>query len=67
VKTFGVLPQFRREGVGAGFAHEIYSRFQTKGFTRVNHCLMRAGNRADNFDGGLGLITREYTLYARSL
>lgn len=65
VKTFGVLPHVRHEGVGAGFAYEIYSRFQAKGFTRVNHCLMRAGNRADNFDGGLGKVTREYTLFAR--
>lgn len=67
VKTFGVLPQFRNAGVGAGFAYEIYSRFQAKGFTRVNHCLMRAGNRADNFDGGLGKVTREYALFTRSI
>lgn len=67
VKTFGVLPQFRYEGVGAGFAYEIYSRFQTKGFVSVNHCLMRAGNRADNFDGRLGRITRAYTLFSRPL
>ncbi|HLO14789.1 MAG TPA: hypothetical protein VK206_08170 [Anaerolineales bacterium] len=67
VKTFGVLPHIRHAGVGAGFAYEIYSRFQTKGFTRVNHCLMRAGNRADHFDGGLGEITREYTLFTRPI
>lgn len=67
VKTFGVLPNIRHAGVGAGFAYEIYSRFQVKGFERVNHCLMRAGNRADTFDGGLGTITREYTLFACSL
>lgn len=67
VKTFGVLPQFRHEGVGAGFAYEIYLRLQTKGFTQVNHCLMRAGNRADGFDGGLGKVTREYALFARSI
>jgi len=67
VKTFGVLSRIRHVGVGAGFAHEIYARFQARGFTRVNHCLMRSGNRADSFDGGLGAITREYTLFARSL
>ena len=67
VKTFGLLPHIRHTGVGAGFAHEIYSRLQAKGFTSVNHCLMRAGNRAEAFDGGLGEITREYTLYSRSL
>jgi len=67
VKTFGVLPQFRYEGMGAGLAYEIYSRFQTKGFVCVNHCLMRAGNRADHFDGGLGRTTRAYTLFTRPL
>ena len=67
VKTFGILPHVRSEGVGAALAYEVYRRFQAKGFLRVNHCLVRAGNRADKFDGGLGEITREYTLYARSL
>lgn len=67
VKTFGVLPHIRKEGMGAGFAYEVYRRFHAKGFVRVNHCLMRAGNRADGFDGGLGEVTREYTLYTRSL
>ena len=67
VKTFGILPHVRSEGVGAALAYEVYRRFQAKGFLRVNHCLVRAGNRADKFDGGLGEITREYILYARSL
>lgn len=67
VKTFGVLPHVRGMGVGAALAHEVHRRFQTKGFLCVNHCLVRAGNRADRFDGGLGEITREYTLYARTL
>lgn len=67
IKTFGVLPHIRGEGAGAALAYEIYRRFQVKGFTHVNHCLMRAGNRADNFDGGLGETTREYTLFSLSL
>ncbi len=67
LKTFGVLPHVRGAGVGAALAWEAYRRFQAKGFTRVNHCLMRAGNRADRFDGGLAKITREYTLYSRPL
>ncbi|KAA0261922.1 MAG: N-acetyltransferase [Chloroflexi bacterium] len=67
VKTFGVLPHVRGEGVGAALAYEVYRRFQQKGFKCVNHCLMRAGNRADKFDGGLGEVTREYTLYTRQL
>jgi hypothetical protein len=67
VKTFGILPSLRREGLGAGLACEMYLRFQSKGILQVNHCLMRAGNRADNFDGGLGEITREYALFTRTL
>lgn len=66
-KTFGVLPHARGRGLGAALACEIYRRFHARGFTRVNHCLMRAGNRAERFDGGLGEVTREYTLYSRSL
>lgn len=67
LKTFGVLPRVRNAGMGAALAWEAYRRFQAKGFTRVNHCLMRAGNRADQFDRGLAEITREYTLYSRPL
>lgn len=66
-KTIGILPQVRREGAGAALAYESYRRFQAQGYTCVNHCLMRAGNRADQFDRGLGEITREYALYSRPL
>ncbi len=67
LKTFGVLPHVHGVGVGAALACETYRRFLAKGFTRVNHCLMRAGNRADQFDRGLAQVTREYTLYQRAL
>ena len=66
VKTFGILPEVRNDGVGAMLAYAVYGRFQAKGLLQANHCLVRAGNRADKFDGGLGKITREYMLYARS-
>jgi GNAT superfamily N-acetyltransferase len=67
LKTFGVLPNERGRGLGAALACQAYREFAAKGFTRVNHCLMRRGNRADHFDAGLGEVTREYTLYARPL
>jgi GNAT superfamily N-acetyltransferase len=67
LKTFGILPPSQKTGLGAALAWETYRRFQDKGFTCVNHCLMRAGNRADQFDHGLAEITREYSLYSRSL
>ena len=66
-KTYGVLPRLHGSGVGAALACESYGRFQAKGFVRVNHCLMRAGNRADAFDRGLAQVTREYAIYQRSL
>lgn len=67
LKTFGVLPQVRGAGMGAALAFEAYRRFQSKGYRRVNHCLMRSGNRADGFDRGLAQVTREYVLYAKEL
>ncbi len=67
LKTFGILPRIRKEGAGAALAYEAYTRFQEAGLARVNHCLMRAGNRADGFDADLGQVTREYWLYRRSL
>lgn len=67
LKTFGVMPHVRGAGVGAALAYEAYQRFQTKGYSRVNHCLMRSGNRADQFDRGLAKITREYVLYEKEL
>jgi GNAT superfamily N-acetyltransferase len=67
LKTFGVLPHLHGSGVGAALAWEAYRRFRARGFTRVNHCLMRAGNRADQFDRGMAAVTREYSLYSRAL
>jgi GNAT superfamily N-acetyltransferase len=67
LKTFGILPRVRNTGLGAALACEAYRRFQAKGFTRVNHCLMRAGNAADQFDRGSADVTREYALYQRAL
>jgi hypothetical protein len=67
LKTMGVLPHVNGTGVGAALACEIYRRMLGKGVQRVNHCLMRVGNRADQFDRGQGAVTREYTLYARPL
>lgn len=66
IKTFGILPQLHGSGVGAALAYEAYRRFAPGGYTRVNHCLMRVGNRADQFDRGLGKTTREYALYAKA-
>jgi hypothetical protein len=67
LKTMGVLPRLNGRGVGAALACEIYGRFAGSAVRRVNHCLMRRGNRADQFDRGLAEVTREYALYSRPL
>lgn len=67
LKTFGILPRVQKTGLGAALACEAYQRFQALGFTSVHHCLMRAGNTADQFDRGAGNVTREYALYGRPL
>ena len=67
VKTLGTLARVHGLGIGAALAHEIYRRFEARGFTRVNHCLMRAGNLADLLDRHKAQVTREYTLYSRAL
>ncbi len=67
IKTFGTLPRVHGIGAGAALAMEVYRRAIGRGFTRINHCLMRAGNEADLMDRGMAQVTREYTLYARSL
>ena len=67
LKTFGVLPRWRNIGLGVALAHEVYQRLVRKGFARINHCLMREGNRADQFDRGAAAVTRRYALYSQPL
>jgi GNAT superfamily N-acetyltransferase len=67
VKTLGVLPGWRGAGLGAALAFEVYHRLAGKGFARINHCLMREGNRVDQFDRGAAAVTRRYALYSRRL
>jgi len=64
MKTGGVLPAWRGTGVGAALAYEAYQRLVKKGFTRMNHCLMREGNRFDQFDRGAATVSRRYRLYS---
>jgi GNAT superfamily N-acetyltransferase len=66
-KTFGLLPAFRRRGLGSAIGYAVYSRLVAKGFVRINHCLMHEGNSADHFDRGAAPVTRRYALYSRSL
>ncbi len=67
LKTGGVMPAWRGTGLGATVAYEVYRRLVRKGFTRINHCLMREGNRFDQFDRGAAAVTRRYALYSRPL
>jgi GNAT superfamily N-acetyltransferase len=67
IKSGGVLPAWRRTGLGATATYEVYQRLIRKGFTRINHCLMREGNRMAQFDRGAAAVTRRYALYSRPL
>jgi GNAT superfamily N-acetyltransferase len=67
IKTFGTLPRVHGLGAGAALAMEVYRRAIRRGFTRINHCLMRAGNEADLMDRGGARVTREYTLYSKAM
>lgn len=67
IKTLGVLPNEKGVGVGAALAYAAYKQSIEGGFSKINHCLMLAGNRADQFDRGHAEITREYALYTRLL
>lgn len=63
VKTLGVLKSVRKSGVGAALFHRAHESAMHKGYTRVNHCLMKSDNASMTMDRGLGTIIRNYVLY----
>ena len=67
LKTMGLLPARRGQGLGAALSYQVYRRLVAMGFGRINHCLMREGNRGDQFDRGAAPVTRRYALYSRRL
>lgn len=63
LKSFGVMPRFRRTGVGAALVCRVYQQMLQMGYRRANLCLIREGNPSGKMDGGQGRILRRYVLY----
>ena len=63
LKSLGVLPGYRRSGVGTALVCQAYQRLLAHGFRRANLCLIRDGNPSGRLDGGHGRILRRYVLY----
>jgi hypothetical protein len=67
MKSGGLLPTARHAGVGAAAMYEVHKILIRKGFTVINHCLMREGIRMEQFGRGAATVTRRYALYSRPL
>lgn len=67
LKTIAVLPSQYGYGLGQAIGAEIYQRAIKRGFTKALHCLMDPMSPAQRWDGGLGIVEREYTMYERSV
>ncbi len=66
VKTLGVLPGHRGNGLAMALMHKAYSSGLEAGFPKVNLCLIREGNPSGKVDMGAGKVSRKYRLYKYS-
>ena len=67
VVTVGVLPPYRRMGIGKALVAEAYRRALAKGYRSAHHCLIREGSPAAGFDAGLGRVHKRYAVYEMPL
>lgn len=65
IRTVAVLPHVSGFGLGRAIVAEHYRRAIDAGYSRVQHCLMGPTTPPQFWDGGLGRVTREYTMYER--
>lgn len=63
----GVLPPYRRMGIGKALVAEAYRRALAKGYRSAHHCLIREGSPAASFDAGLGRVHKRYAVYEMPL
>jgi ribosomal protein S18 acetylase RimI-like enzyme len=63
LKSLGVLPGYRRSGLGTALVCQAYQHMLAKRFRRANLCLIRDDNPSGRLDGGHGRILRRYVLY----
>jgi GNAT superfamily N-acetyltransferase len=67
LKSFGVLPRFRRSGIGVALVCQVYQQMLEMGYHKANLCLIREGNPSGRMDGGQGRLLRRYVLYTTNL
>lgn len=64
VKTFGVMPEHRGQGLAAAMAHKYFDAIATSGFEEANICLIQDDNVGSiKMDGERGRVFRRYALY----
>ena len=63
----GLLPEHSGYGLGQARAAGLYQRAMASGQQRAQHCLMDPLSPVQRRDRGLGQVTREYTIYERSI
>jgi GNAT superfamily N-acetyltransferase len=67
LKTIAILPEHSGYGLGQAIAAELYQRALSAGQQQAQHCLMDPLSPVQRWDRGLGQVTREYTIYERSV
>lgn len=67
MKTVAILPEQSGYGLGQAIAAELYRRALDAGQQQAQHCLMDPLSPVQHWDRGLGQVTREYTIYERSV
>jgi hypothetical protein len=67
IRTIAVLPDQHGYGLGQAIAAELYRRALESGQKTVHHCLMGPLTPPQRYDHGLGVVTREYEMYERSI
>jgi GNAT superfamily N-acetyltransferase len=67
IRTLAVLPGHHGYGLGQAITAELYQRAIDAGHTAVQHCLMGPDAPPQRWDGGLGRVTRTYTMYERGI
>jgi GNAT superfamily N-acetyltransferase len=67
IRTIAVKPHHSGFGLGQAIAAELYRRAIDAGQRRVHHCLMGPHAPPQRWDGGLGVVTREYQMFERKL
>ena len=67
IRTVAVYPHVAGFGLGQAIGAELYQRAIAASIKKVHHCLMSPNTPPQFWDHGLGSVTREYTMYERSI